>query len=166
LKCEFVNSVIHALKETLVSLSSEFDKIEIKDIFIKDEMFTQSPVVVKIKFGGGLNGMVVMSMDLQTAVNLADLLLVADGSYAEGFTDIAQSSIKEVANMFAGQVAMLLSDGRPEINIQPPQLSFGKKFKVSSFSCPFPSSLFLNIPAGLLEMDISLTEVEREKQSI
>lgn len=159
MRCDFVNAVIHALKETLINLSPEFDKIEIKDVFIKEEMVASYPVVIKTNFSGGLRGMVVMSMELQTAINLADLLLVTDGSYATGFTDMVQSSIKEVVNMFAGQVAMLLSKGRLEVDLLPPQLSFGTKLKVVTPFCPIPVSILTIVSAGLLEFDLSFAEV-------
>lgn len=159
MKCEFVNAVIHGLKDTLINLSTDFDKVEIKDVFVKEEMFTRHPVAIKTSFSGGLRGMVVMSMELQTAISLADLLLVSDGSYASGFTDIVQSSLKEVANMFLGEVAMFLAKGRPEINILPPHLSFGTKVKVSIPVCPIPVSILLNVSAGFLEFDVCIAEV-------
>lgn len=158
MKAGYINAVIHALKETLANLSEEFDRFEVSDLFIKEQMLTRNPVVVKVGFKGGLTGTVFMSMELQTAINLADLLLVSDGAYAQGFTEIVQSSLKEVTNMFAGMVAMFLSNEKLEIDILPSQLSFGSAVKTATALCPLPASLIISSPVGILEFDVSLAE--------
>lgn len=158
MKCEFVNATLHSFKEILAALSPfEFKYIEIKEVFIREDKFTEKPLVIKVDFWGNINGSVLMSMELPTAIKLADYILTG-GDYAKGFTELVQSALKEIVNMFTGGISNLLADGKINFDMSVPQLSFANRAEITTVQCPFPISLRIEIPAGEVELDIALAE--------
>lgn len=93
--------------------------------------FPGKDVNVVIGLSGSLRGQVIFCLSLETARQIASLMLYGYGMPVDDFDEIAKSAISEMGNIIAGNAATSLNQAGLSCIITPPSLLLGQEISFS-----------------------------------
>lgn len=125
---KFLNPFVEAAYEVLQSEAGV--TIARGELSLEKNAYVTDDVTVIISLVGRVEGVVLYSMNEQTAVSLASRIL--GEPIADGFNGLAQSGVAELGNVITGRASVKLSEAGYEANISPPTLLTGRGATVST----------------------------------
>jgi len=131
MKVEYLNPFITGTYEILKQLGiSETKRGKIN--LCKGGIKINSSAVI-IGLTGDINGRVIYDMDIQTSLNIAELII---GEKRNSFDEMVKSAVGEFANMVTGRAISILAEKGYKFKISPPTLFTGNKMEISDINIP------------------------------
>lgn len=142
----FLEAVPHILEQFGLT-----DVIRVK-LEKKETMRIDMDVTAVIGMVGGVRGNIAYSLSKQTAAKILSIML---GAPVTELDEIGHSGIGELANMFTGRAATLLSQAGVNCDLTPPSIIFGQDL---SFVISSAQTITVNFetPAGQVEVNLGL----------
>jgi chemotaxis protein CheX len=128
---KFLSSFVEAAYDVLQMETKS--KTTRGQLLLEKKSHTTDDVTVILSMIGQAEGIVLYSMDEQTAKIFASTML---GEDFEDFDDLAQSGIAELGNVITGRASMKLSEAGYQANISPPTLLLGAGVRLDYFDIP------------------------------
>ena len=153
MKAEFINPFLTAafmVLERLGNKTTDKGKLTLKSSPIEG-----NDVNTIIGVTGDIRGQVLYSMNIDTAMKLASMMLM--GMPVTEFDELCKSAVNELGNMITGNAASELGNSGFNCTITPPTLFMGREVTVS-----IKNSQILVIPIitdfGEIAINVALTE--------
>ncbi|NLG87642.1 MAG: chemotaxis protein CheX [Clostridiaceae bacterium] len=149
---EYINPFIEASQQVFQMVTGI--KPTLGKVYLKNSPYPSDSVAVIVGLTGKLRGQVIMSLNIETAMSIASIMM--GGMPVQVFDDIPKSAISELGNMIMGNTATILFTKGIGIEITPPSLLMGEKITVSQTNMKticVPLNLGDN---GKITIDISL----------
>jgi len=149
---EYINPFIEASQQVFQMVTGI--KPTLGKVYLKNSPYPSDSVAVIVGLTGKLSGQVIMSLNIETAMSIASIMM--GGMPVQVFDDIPKSAISELGNMIMGNTATILFTKGIGIEITPPSLLMGEKITVSQTNMKticVPLNLGYN---GKITIDISL----------
>jgi len=124
---EYINPFIEASQQVFQMMTGI--KPTLGKVHLKNSPYPSDSVAVIVGLTGKLRGQVIMSLDVNTAMSIASIMM--GGMQIEKFDDMPRSAISELGNMIMGNTATILFAKGIGIDITPPSLLMGEKIIVS-----------------------------------
>jgi chemotaxis protein CheX len=124
------NNILGSLKTVITDITQT--DVVVKNVYKKEDVFLDSEVSVIVGLVGILQGNVVISFDIKTAINIAGKM---SGMEHNDLDDIVLSAIGEFGNMICGRILMDLAKGKDDgeyINITCPSVIKGTNMSILS----------------------------------
>lgn len=129
MRVEYINPFVEATQSVLIE--SLQVPVERGKLFLKKSNVAIMGVAAIVGLVGDVEGRIIFDMSIQTAVNLASIMMKNMGmDPVTELDDLAKSSITELANMITGQAVTKLSDLGFTFDLTPPALFTGEKMTV------------------------------------
>ncbi len=152
---EVANALAGAALETFSNPPFKFTT-KVLRLVSRPAALTELPVVLSQRFEGALKIWVTMSMDLSTALSIADRSLKASGSYAMGFSNteqaILKNGFKEMSALFLNQ----LKDRCSPLAASGLRLSFGQRIATAPKTWMKPLLVELGFPRAAIQVDLAI----------
>ena len=151
---EYINPFIEASQSVLMMMTGS--KPELGQVYLRSAPFQSDNVAVIVGLTGKIRGQVVISLTLETALNVASAMM--GGMKVIELDDISKSAISELGNMIMGNTATILASRGVGIEITPPSLLIGEKIVIAPAHMKticVPLLLFNN---DKIEVHVSLEE--------
>lgn len=143
----FFTAVVNVLEQIGVSDITHENVLEKNELVIKEDLTAFIGIV------GDIKGNVSYCCSLETAKNLASIMMM--GMEIEEIDDMCRSALSELLNMIAGNTTMLFSEQKVNLDITSPSVVVGEEmFFILSFYKTI--SLTLNTSIGVIGANISL----------
>jgi chemotaxis protein CheX len=97
--------------------------------YLKDAKYEGDLVAVIIGVTGDIKGQVILSLNIDTACNIASKMMM--GIPVEELNDMARSAISELSNMILGNAATSLSQKGFTVDITPPSICLGRNMNIT-----------------------------------
>lgn len=125
---KFLNPFVEAAYEVLQSEAGV--AITRGELSLEKNAYITDDVTVIISLVGRVEGVVLYSMNEQTAMSFASRIL--GEPITDGFNSLAQSGVAELGNVITGQASVKLAEAGYEATISPPTLLSGKGATIST----------------------------------
>lgn len=122
MKDEYINSFLSAFENVAAQVLNE--EISRGNIYLKDKSKDIDEVLISIGVTGDLKGHIMLSMNEDTALNIASRMMC--GMKIMNLDEIAKSAVSELGNMIAGNSAISLFQLGKKVDIKPPELFTSK----------------------------------------
>jgi len=155
-----VNSLVESATEVL-SGQPYCIRVRRTLLSIQPTSTTDLPVVLSRQLLGSPGVWLTASLDLTTALNIADRSLKASGKYAMGFSTVEQDILKQCYEAISRRFATSLSkefEYDEAVGYIPgsARLSFGRRVATVPSGWPEPFVAELDMPEGLLQLCIAI----------
>lgn len=120
---------------------------------ITDEMRSSYDVSVVSTITGDILGKVLLSMQTNVALELAEAMM---GRAVDSFETEAQSAVQELMNMVAGNALISLADEGMHVIFSPPVLYYSQRASTVTDDCPIAITLPLYTGGGEIEMNVAV----------
>lgn len=147
---KFVNPIIDAFMEVMPQIG--FPTPRRLRVYLQDRNVISNGVTISVGFTKQLRGTVIYNMTEDTAKFVASTMMM--GVPVTKFGDMAQSAIREVANMLTARAAMNFSHMNVVSDITPPELSISRDNTIKISDETF---LTVEMELGGHRMDIALS---------
>jgi chemotaxis protein CheX len=145
---KLINPILTAFTEVLPQIG--FNSIEKKDISLTGSTLEIDGVLVNIGFTGVIKGVILISMDIDSAKRFASMMMM--GMALESFDALAQSAISEMSNMVCANSCTQFSKiGITGIDISPPTLLISSK---GLATLPVPKAITIHFSVDGIEVNI------------
>lgn len=128
---KFINPFVEAASEVIQMETGVL--LTRGDLGLEKTAYQTDDITVILALVGMVNGNVLYSLSIATAVALASRML---GEKLETFDNLAQSGIAELGNVITGRASVKLSSSGVESTISPPTLVVGKGITISTLDRP------------------------------
>lgn len=153
MKAEYINPFLTATTEVLRQMAhTEFSK---GAPYLKNSPFPAESVIIVVGITGEIRGQAVISMDVDTARNIASAMMM--GMPVPELDDLARSALSELGNMIMGNSATLLFNEGVNIDITPPNMMMGDNLQITSSQMK-TIGIPLKSEIGNVNLDISVKE--------
>lgn len=151
---EYINPFISAAQTVLrdfCQIDSTIGKPYLKQAYYEGDM-----LAVIIGVTGVLRGQVILTMETQTACNIASKMMM--GMPVPELNDMAKSAVSELCNMILGNAATIFSTKSIALDITPPTITLGTNL---SFSVSDSKTICvpLDFEQGSLEINIAIKDL-------
>jgi chemotaxis protein CheX len=124
---KFLNPFVQAAKDVLkAELGIEAQRGELS---LQKSSLTYNDLTVLISMVGEVQGVVLYSMAIDTALSIVSQVLQQE--FTE-LSELAESGVGEMANVISGRATVLLSETGISSNISPPTLIKGRNVSIST----------------------------------
>lgn len=148
MKAEYINPFIASFEIVVGQVLNE--NIERGSLYLKNGSSSKNNVVISIGITGDLRGNLMMSMNKNTAMNIASKMM--GGMEVIEFEDMAKSAVSELGNMIAGNATSNFYEIGKKIDITPPLLYVGEG--ISTFNRGTSLCIPMQIANDLIEIDV------------
>ncbi|MCK8828583.1 chemotaxis protein CheX [Natroniella acetigena] len=145
----YIDPVFEATHKVLQQmLGTEAEK---GSLMTQENGFVGQDVNISIGVTGNLSGFIYLSMEEDTALNVASKMC---GMEVDQLDDFVNSALGELANIITGNSATKLSNMGYQCDITPPSVVVGKEIQISTEQKEF---LALPLKTGIGEFEINLS---------
>ena len=123
---KLVNPIIEAFMEVMPQMGFPIPKRQ--RIYLQDRNVISNGVTIKVGLTKQLRGNVVYNMTTETAKYIASTIMF--GVPVTKFGDMAQSAIREIANMLTARAATNFTQMGYEVDITPPELIIEEDYTI------------------------------------
>jgi chemotaxis protein CheX len=128
---KFLNPFLEAVSEVI---KAETGGEAIKgDLTLDKAAYVTDDVTVIIALVGSVEGMVMYSLDNDTAIKIVSIMM---GEKLSEFDSLVQSGVAELGNVITGRASVKLSQSGYESTISPPTLIIGRGSQISTLDFP------------------------------
>ena len=157
---QIINSIVESGLEVLRA-SPYFLNIQALDLSLRSNAATELPVALYQRFEGEPRVWLTLSLDLPTALIIADKALKNAGKYAMGFSEIEQRILKECFDGIGREfISRQNRNGESSYVPSTPQMSFGKKISTAARDWPPPFLTKMQISGGSIQLDVGIEASE------
>lgn len=128
MKAEYINPFIQAAQSVIKTLCG----IELKlgKVYIRNSPFSVNQVVIMIGVVGKLRGQVCFEMSIETAKNIASVMM--GNMPLTELGEMGKSAVSEMGNMILGNASTMFANNGVDLDITPPALFTGEKIEMSN----------------------------------
>lgn len=150
MKAEYINPFLVAFENVVGQVLNQ--KISRGKIYLKNGSCNKNGIFISIGVTGDLRGIVMLSMQENTAINIASKMM--GGMEVKQLDNMAKSAVSELGNMIAGNSASSFYELGKKIDITPPVLYVGEG--MSAFIREDTICVPMNIENNIIEIDVAL----------
>lgn len=149
MKPEIIQAFIEAARTVLAQEMG--DPVEAGRIKVQGGLYRGSGLTVVVGMARGLQGLMLVGMDRQTALNYVSLVL---GTPIDELGEMALSGIGELGNLIAGAAGVRLASHGLDVVIAPPTLLVGTQAMITTLGM---ARLVASIttPCGAVDLQIA-----------
>ena len=149
MNAKLVNPIIEAFMEVMPQMGFPMPKRQ--RIYLQDRNVISSGVMIKVGLTKQLRGNVVYNMTTDTAKYIASTIML--GVPVTKFGEMAQSAIREIANMLTARAATNFSQMGFSVDITPPELTLEEDFAIKISEAQY---LTVEMDLGGNRIDVAL----------
>lgn len=151
---KLVNPIIDAFMEVMPQMGFPMPKR--LRVYLQDRTVISNGVTIKVGLTKQLRGNVIYNMTADTAKYIASTMLL--GVPVENFNDMAQSAIREIANVLTARAATNFTKMGFEVDITTPELTIEEDYTIKISDAQY---LTVEMDLGGNRIDVALF-VDRE----
>lgn len=157
MRVEYINPFV----ESALSVLKEMANVEFirGDLALKTYPMLTKGLVIVIGVAGDIQGRVLYDMNLQTALNVAGLMM--GGETIEQYDEMVASALAELGNIISGNAISQLNDLGFDFDITPPTLFSGENLEMSSPNIDTQTLVIPLVNAEVGEMIINVALKEK-----
>ena len=153
MRIEYINPFVEAAFDILNEVLDT--SVKRGQLYLKKLGESMKGVAVVIGVTGSINGRIVFDMTEDTAVKIASRL---NNESFPGFTDMARSTIAEIANMVTGRAVTKLDKEGLAFNFSPPTIITGTGISIYESHEMEALIIPLDTGMGIVEINIGFKE--------
>lgn len=153
MRIEYINPFVEAAFDILNEILAT--TVKRGQLYLKKLGEGMKGVAVVIGVTGSLQGRIVFDMTEETALKMASKL---NGEEFKTFSDMARSTIGEIANMITGRSVTKLEKEKMSFNFTPPTIITGENLNVYEYAGMEALIIPLDTGIGIVEINIAFKE--------
>lgn len=153
MKAEWLNPFFIAFSNMVREIVPEETTFEVGAFYIADEMRSSFDVAVVSTISGDAVGKVVLSMESNAALGVAETMM---NKAVDSFESEAQSAVQELMNMVAGNALSALVGEGVHVLFSPPTLFYSQYVSTITADCPIALTLPIHTGMGEMELNVAL----------
>ncbi len=154
MRVDYINPFVEAAFSVIEEVLST--KVERGKIYLKGETQAIMGLATIVGLAGGVEGRVVLDMDIPTALKIASIM---NGEELNQVDDLVKATLTELANVVTGVAVTELHEKGFRFDLTPPAVITGENMKIHDIGIE-ALVVPMTLPFGEIEVNVAIKERE------
>lgn len=154
MRVDYINPFVEAAFSVVEEVLST--KVERGKIYLKGETQAIMGLATIVGLAGGVEGRVVLDMDIPTALKIASIM---NGEELNQVDDLVKATLTELANVVTGVAVTELHEKGFRFDLTPPAVITGENMKIHDIGIE-ALVVPMTLPFGEIEVNVAIKERE------